>query len=212
MATTNDSHHRAHPPSRVRRWMLNIHLYGGLFVSWYFLALGISVLGFNHPWLIPAWPGGKHTWEHRAAFPAGAGNVKLTEAVRDELGLAGWVPPWNMKRDVRGDLHFEIVRPGKRYAVATDRAAGTVRVEAQSTGIRSIMGFLHCSTGAVPGSRFLRLWGGYSEITVWTTLFLVASGIYLWARRQKELRSAFIAVAGGCVLAGAFMACLYFIG
>ncbi|MCI0541003.1 MAG: PepSY-associated TM helix domain-containing protein [Verrucomicrobiales bacterium] len=197
---------------RVRRWLLNIHLYGGLVCCWYLLIYGVTSLDFNHPGFLPEARGEKVKWERALNIPDLADNVKLGEAIRDELDLVGWVIPWNMRRDGAGDLQFELSRPGKNYVIATDRAAGKVRVEEQHTGLRSALHSLHGNTEGVPGSRFMHAWNLYTEVTNWLVLFFAGSGIYLWVRRERARRLALGVLLGSLAVSVGLMAYLYFIG
>ncbi len=198
--------------ARARRWLLNIHLYGGLICFWYLLIYGVTSLDFNHPWLFPEVKSEKVKWERALNIPDLADNVKLGETIRDQLDLIGWVIPWNMRRDGAGNLQFELSRPGKNYVIATDRAAGIVRVEEQHTGLRSALLSLHGNTGDVPGSRFLGAWGIYTEITTWLVMFFADSGIYLWVRRERARRFALAVLIVSLAVSVGLMAYLYFIG
>lgn len=169
---------------------MRIHLYGGLVCFWYLLIFGVTSLGFNHPGLIPSGLGPATLWERPLVQPDLPDHLKLGEAVQQELDLIGWVLPWNLDRRPSGDLRFELHRPGRQYVITTDRAAGTVRVEERTAGAASILNFLHGSNAGVPGTRFLHLWGFYTEITVWLVLFLAVSGVVLWARRSRNRRTA----------------------
>lgn len=199
-------------PSRTRRWLLNIHLYGGLISCWYLLIYGVTSLDFNHPGLLPNPRGEKVKWERPLAIPNLADNAKLGEAIRDQLDLIGWVIPWNMRRDDAGNLQFELSRPGKNYVIATDRAAGLVRVEEQRAGLRSALHFLHGSTEGVPGSGFMNAWSLYTEATTWLVLFFAGSGVHLWARRERERQFALSVLLGSLAVSIGLMAYLYFIG
>jgi len=70
-----------------------------------------------------------------------------------------------MRRDGAGDLRYELTRPGKKYIIATDRAAGRVRVEGERTGLGNVVASLHGHSGELPGSNFMLAWGFYTEAT-----------------------------------------------
>ena len=199
-------------PSRTRRWLLNSHLYGGLVCCWYLLIYGVTSLDFNHPGLLPETRGKKVKWQRALNIPDLTDNVKLGEAIRDQLDLVGWVIPWNLRRDGAGNLQFELSRPGKAYMILADRAAGKVHVEEQRTGLRSALHFLHGSTEGLPGSGFMNAWSLYTEATTWLVLFFAGSGVYLWARRERDRRLALAVLLGSLAVSVGLMAYLYFIG
>ncbi len=70
---------------RGRRWLLNLHLYGGLVTCWYLVIFGVSSLHFNHRGLLPEARGARVRWERALEVPEVADNLKLAEAVRDRL-------------------------------------------------------------------------------------------------------------------------------
>lgn len=167
-----------------------VHLHGGLVCFWYLLVFGVTSLGFNHPGWIPRSVGAPVEWEKTLVIPATPDDLKLGEAVQQQLDLIGWVLPWNLERMPSGDLRFEIERPGRKYRVTTDRAAARVRVEESRTGPASILHFLHGSAGGVPGTRVLDLWGAYTDVTTGLVLFLAVSGVVLWLKRSRDRRLA----------------------
>ena len=74
----------------MRKWILRIHLYGGLLCSSYLILFGISSLLFNHEPKFAKPREQKVTWE-RAVSPGKCAD-NAARAVRDELGLNGWRP------------------------------------------------------------------------------------------------------------------------
>src|SRR2546430_4257927 len=111
----------------------------------------------------------------------------MARAVRDSLGLIGWTIPWRMKRDTGGDLEFDLERPGKTYTFHTHLRDGTVRVEEKSKGFWEVVNSLHALQG-VPNSKFVRVWGWYTEVCTWFLFFAAGSGLYLWVNSHRERR------------------------
>jgi hypothetical protein len=198
--------------SKLRGWILNIHLYGGLLSCWYLLLFGISSLGFNHPGLVSESKGAVLRRQVSMEVPQIDDDLKLAEFARDRLGLIGWPLPWNMERDSTGNLRFEMSRPGKSYQIYLDRAAGVARIEAQSTGYRSILHFLHGSTEGIPGSNYMTFWSLYTEFTTWFVLFALFSGIWLWAKRDQGGKTVLAALLISVAVSLAFMAYLTYQG
>ncbi|MFO1460790.1 MAG: PepSY-associated TM helix domain-containing protein [Verrucomicrobiota bacterium] len=197
---------------RWKSWWMRIHLYGGLACFWYLLVFSITTLRFNHPGLLPERRGPATQWERASGIPNLPDDHKLGEAVRDDLDLIGWVLPWNLQKTPSGDLRFELVRPGRNYRVTTDRAGGRVSVEERATGVGSAINFMHGSTEGVPGSRFLQLWGLYTDLTTGLVLFLSVSGVVLWWRRARDRRLAAVVVVLGLLVSAALMLRVWIFG
>lgn len=211
-SATPESGFGAPSNGRRRRWLLALHLHGGLIAFWYFLIYGITSLNFNHPGLLPRWEGPRRTWTAPLDVPAESDNLKLAEGVRDRLGLAGWPLPWDMGRDAEGELHFALSRPGKDYRIHVDTSAGQARVEEHRTGWRSILGFLHGSIEGIPNAPWTRAWGIYTEFTSLYLFFAVGSGLYLWSRRATRRRASLLLLGGSAAASLTLMAVVFWIG
>jgi hypothetical protein len=188
------------PDDSMRRLLLKVHLYGGLVTCWYLLIYGWSSLAFNHQWLLPASTSDPLSWERQLRVPDSKDDVELAARVRDGLGLAGWPLPWAMQRTPDGVFSFEMSRPGRNYQIRFDPTTSLVRVEERSTGLRSVIKFLHGNAGGVPNLDWLRSWPMYTEVTTWVVLFAVASGVYLWFKRSNRRRAVLVTVGCGSVL------------
>jgi hypothetical protein len=182
----------------MRKWLLRIHLYGGLLCAPYLIIFGFSSLHFNHhfPFVTPA-PNSAH-WEAPLTVEPIQDNEAMSQAVRDSLGLMGWTIPWRTKRDAAGDLEFDLERPGKSYTIRTLLKEKKVQVEEHHKGFWQVVNSLH-GIGALPNSKFVPWWGIYTEICTWFVVFAGASGIYLWLNSQRERR------LGICTLAAAMV-------
>jgi hypothetical protein len=103
-------------------------IYGGLLCAAYLILFGVSSLMFNHPGM---WPAGKGKVNSERAVEV-SGSVgddeKVSEAIRDELGLIGWTIPWETRRLAGNELTFGVSRPGKHYKIHYDPAATSVKV------------------------------------------------------------------------------------
>ena len=167
----------------MRSFLLKVHIYTGLLCSSYLLVFGISSLNFNHKFGKP----GNETvkWERSLKVVNAENDAALSATVRDALGLIGWVVAWETGRDDRGNLHFSLERPGKRYIIHVLFDENRVKVEETRLGFWAVVNSLHALM-RLPSSPFMTLWGVYTELCVWVVLFSSASGIYLWTRRRSE--------------------------
>jgi len=177
----------------MRKWILNLHLYGGLLCAPYLIIFGFSSLHFNHQFGFVDKTGDAVSWQAPLQMEAGADNDATAEAVRDHLGLFGWPLPWETKRDPGGNLQFKMERPGKTYTVQADFRAHVARVESRSKGFWAVLNSLH-ALGPVPNSRFAPWWSYYTELCTAFVVFAAASGIYLWMASKRERRAGMISL------------------
>lgn len=171
----------------MRKWILNIHLYGGLLCAPYLIIFGFSSLHFNHNFGFVSPKMQVLKWEAPLVIESLTNNDMMAESVRDSLGLMGWTLPWRTHRDGAGDLEFDLERPGKSYTIRAELKQHRARVEERPKGFWQTVNSLH-ALGAVPNSKFVLLWGGYTELCTGFVLFAAISGIYLWVNSKRERR------------------------
>ncbi|MCC7204801.1 MAG: PepSY domain-containing protein [Phycisphaeraceae bacterium] len=170
----------------MRKWLLNLHLYGGLLCSSYLLIYGFSSLLFNHP-IDKGADGPAVTWEQAMEHPRVYRKQELAERVRDELGLFGWAPPWDLRAQAGGELRFVVSRPGRQYEIHTKLREGKVQVSETRTGFWSVVRSLHGMYATIPNGPWLvNSWKYYTEVTNWIVLFAAGTGVYLWTARKSE--------------------------
>jgi hypothetical protein len=185
----------------MRKWLLNLHLYGGLLCAPYLIIFGFSSLHFNHHFgFVEAKPNAR-SWEAPLNVEPLPDNEATATSVRDSLSLMGWTIPWKMKRDAAGDLQFDLERPGKSYTIRTLAGEHKVRVEERRKGFWQVFNSLH-ALGKLPNSRFVLFWGWYTEVCTWFVVFAAASGLYLWIDSRRERRVGLIALVLAVTCAG----------
>ena len=178
----------------MRKWILRVHLYGGLLCAPYLVLFGLSSLVFNHPAMGPV---GKTqtSWERAVGVSEGREDAALTESLRDDLGLIGWTIPWETRRIEGNVLTFGVSRPGKHHKIDYDGSAKSVKVVETRKGVWDVVRALHGFRG-VPNSRFSSTWKVYTEACTWVVLFAAASGVYLWSGRRNERRVGWVILCG----------------
>ena len=186
----------------MRGLILKIHMYGGLFCASYLLIFGLSSLNYNHRFGQPS--DEKITWERALPVRDMDDLHKLSEQVRDDLGLVGWTLPWETRRDKGGNLHFGLARPGKHYTIHVFFKEGKIEVEESRKGFWQVINRLHALM-RLPSSVFVSSWGIYTEICVWMVLFSAASGVYLWATLKRERLTGLALLGGSALLSLLFM-------
>ena len=120
------------------QFLRKLHVYGGLFLAFYVIVLGISSLQFQHHF-VEFQPGEKSvTWEQRIQIPEFEDKDQLKSAIRDSLNLNGYLPWWKEYTDSLDIYHFMISRPGKQYWVTVPSENDLFRIDESRMPIFSI--------------------------------------------------------------------------
>ena len=188
----------------------DLHLYLGLFISPFILVFSISVFFIVHSWLpgkssgksttrvVPSWPL-PGEWQTLSGRP-------LIEALKPGLEKAG----------IHGEVGFvqhmvqaqtlliPVMIPGRETTVSVNLTNREATIMSRETGLASAMVTLHKFPGGHgPGIRmnwfYMKAWRWMADATVYLTLFITVSGIYLWYVLRSERRVGVI-----LMLAGAF--------
>jgi len=184
----------------MRKWILRIHLYGGLICAPYLIIFGLTSIHYNHRERGPRAPlPVVAEWQAPLTVEAVKENEAMANSVRDSVGLIGWVFPAKIKRDEAGNLQFDVERPGKGYTVRADVKDRTVKVEERHKGFVQVFDALHAFRG-VPNSPFTASWGIYTEVCTIFALFATVSGIYLWVNSERERRVGLAIVVAATVI------------
>lgn len=176
----------------MRRVILNVHLYLLLACSSYLIIFGVSSLLMNHPVDDPPH---KAKWEATLVRGEVRGDAKQqAQSVADELGLFGWVIPWETRREADGTLRTSFARPGTKYALQVSPDGKHVTVNEERGGFLAVTRSLHALM-RVPGSLWVSTWGWYTRLCSVAVLFAAASGVYLFAVRPPPRRTGWISLA-----------------
>jgi hypothetical protein len=179
----------------VYRWIRDLHLYFGLFVSPFILLFAASVFFLNHGKV--ASPGSRAAETFRdLRVPEGIEQLQGREAVDrarailPQVGLTGEI---GFLRVLRRERHliFPVAQPGFEATVDVDLAARSAAVSRRSTGWWEALAYLHKSPGPhnvnIRGNWFwTRAWGWLADTTIYLTLFISLSGVYLWYAIKAE--------------------------
>lgn len=191
---------------RFYQWVRDLHLYGGLFVSPFILIFAASVFFLNHGRIgIPSSTSPETFRDLR--LPDGIEQMQGREAVDrareilPQLGLTGEIGFLRVLRKER-HLVFPVARPGAEATVDVDIASRSATVSAHRTGWWEALAYLHKSPGPhnvnIRGNWiWTRAWGWLADTTVYLTLFLSISGLYLWYAIKAERRIGFWLLGAG---------------
>jgi hypothetical protein len=179
------------------RWIRDLHLYFGLFVSPFILLFASSVFFLNHV-KVPTerWTSVKTFQNLR--IPGGFDRMKGREAVeraREILPQLGETGEIGFLRYVQTNRHliFPVSKPGVETMVDVDLGARSASVSRRETSLWERLAYLHKMPGphnvAIRGNWIgTRVWHRFADATIYLTLFISVSGIYLWWALKAERR------------------------
>ena len=185
----------------------DLHLYLGLFLSPLILLFALSVFSLAHAIV----PGAARRPAIRTVgdipIPAGVellNGRELIDTLRpvlDSLGIHGEA---NFVRRFPNErrLLIPLTIPGREISIDLKVETRSATISERTTGVWNAMVYLH----KMPGQHlanlrgnwlWLRLWKYIADGTVYLTMFVSISGIYLWAVLRAERRIGLILMAAG---------------
>lgn len=190
------------------RWIRDLHLYFGLFVSPFILLFAGSVFFLNHAKVATdRWtsvdtfqsvqiPGGIESARGRDA-------ISRAQAILQQIGVSGEI---GFTRYIQQKRHFvfPVSRPGLETMVDVDLDARSASVSRRQTSFWEALGYLHKMPGphnvAIRGNWLpTRVWRWFADATIYLTLFISMSGIYLWWVLKAERHIGLTLLAMGAV-------------
>lgn len=189
----------------VKRRLLDLHLYVGLLCAPYVVIYGLSAIAFNHE----ITGGGRESDRQvplHVTLPAK--DPAAAEAVRQALGLVGWIPTPRIQRRGPERIVMLVGRPGSELRVDADAGAGVARIHERRFGVVGVLRGLH-GLKELAGTRWGRSWGIYTELSAWGILFSVLSGTWLCLPRRGARLLAGGLLALGSVAAVALAAAVW---
>ena len=161
--------------------LIKLHLYSGIFTSFYLLAFGFSALIVNHDIKLENREI-TSKWETEIQIDSALPDLKLAESIRDQIGFMGWLPGWEIKRD---SIHFEfmVTHTGRNYYLKANTSTGKVEVSEAPKGFLAVFHGLHFFNGATPNAPLLiRTWKIYQWLTLFVMTISLILGIWLWLK------------------------------
>jgi hypothetical protein len=198
----------------------DLHLYLGLFISPFVLVFCISVIFLVHAW-IPKFA--RETTNTRVVSA-----LVLPENLQSLSGrpLIDALKPILKNMNVPGEIGFyqNLVKekklivpvsiPGRVTTVSINLATHEATIVTRETGVASALVTLHRSPGPHAGAIqmnwfYTKVWRWLADATVYLTLFISISGIYLWYVLRAERKIGFILLFAGTFT---FFALAYVVG
>ena len=188
------------------RWLRDLHLYFGLFISPFILLFAASVFYLNHGKLIAGTDALAETYRD-LDVPDGFDRLKGREAVDraaailPQVRLSGEI---GYLRYVAKDRHliFPVSKAGFEATVDVDLDARTATVKRRSMNLWESLSYLHKMPG--PHNAAIRgnwvgtgIWRLFADATIYLVLFISLTGLYLWWAIKSERRAGFVLLAAG---------------
>jgi hypothetical protein len=190
------------------RWLRDLHLYFGLFVSPFVLLFAASVFYLNHGKLIAGDAPPVETYRD-LSLPDGFDRLKGREAVDratailPQVRVSGEI---GYLRYVAKDrpLIFPVSKAGAEATIDVDIDARTATVKRRSMNFWESLSYLHKMPGphnvAIRGNWIgTGIWRLLADATIYLLLFISLSGVYLWWALKAERR-----IGAALLAAGAF--------
>jgi hypothetical protein len=190
------------------RWTRDLHLYFGLFISPFILLFAASVLFLNHAKVATDRPTSVETRQN-LQIPAGLDGLRGRPAVdraKDMLPELNVVGEIGFTRYLPNTRHFTfpVSRPGWETMVDVDLDTRSAVVSRRSTGLLEAFAYLHKMPGphnvALRGNWiWTQAWRWFADATVYFTMFVSITGIYLWFALKAERRIGLAMLTAGAL-------------
>ena len=197
---------------RVRpyRFIRDLHLYFGLFISPFVLVFAVTVFFIVHAWR-PGFASGTSTTRVVSALPLPGDLQKLSgrpliDALKPALEKAGVHGEVGFVQNLvnEGKLIIPVTIPGRETTVSISIASGEATIVSRETGLADALLTLHKSPGQHgPAIRmnwfYMKAWRWMADATVYLVLFISVSGIYLWYVLRAERSVGYILLFEGAL-------------
>ncbi|MGO8700063.1 MAG: PepSY-associated TM helix domain-containing protein [Limisphaerales bacterium] len=192
------------------RFIRDLHLYFGLFVSPFVLVFSISVFFLAYSWLPKIVSETSHT-RIVSAFPLpqdlqALSGRPLIDALKPALERAGVHGEVGFVRHLVQEekLIIPVMIPGRETTVSVSMTNRQATIVTRETGLADALVALHKSPGPHgPGIRMnwvcLKVWRWMADATVYLILFISISGVYLWYMLRAERSVGFFLLSAGAL-------------
>ena len=160
-----------------------------------------------------------HGWKPEPQESVSTVSVQIDESLKgkqlvseliSQLDLRGEIVGNGMVRDNKTTVF--VMRPGATRRVVVDMKTAQAEITLKTFGWLDTMRYLHMNPGPHKPTNWIfgKMWGWLADTTVYLTLFLTVSGIYMWVVLKAERKLGLIAMGAGCLSFGAIAYALLF--
>jgi hypothetical protein len=195
---------------RFYRFIRDLHLYLGLFISPFVLVFAISVFFLVHSWM-PRLANVTSTTRVISGFPLPENLERLSgrpliDAFKPALEMAGVHGEVGFVRHLAKEqrLIIPVIIPGREITVTIALPSREATIVTRETGLADALVTLHKSPGQHgPDIRmnwfYMRAWRWIADATVYLILFVSVSGVYLWYGLRTERAVGLILLCAGAL-------------
>lgn len=175
-------------------------MYAGLMTFWALLVFGLA--GSYVTFRADKRTAPKHEAKTvKFETKAGATDREVVDQMRDQLGFVSTrpVPDRVIHRDGAGHLAITLLSPNGWVEVIWLHESAEAVVTEIPFSVGEYLNQMHSASPLVRGAPMRMLWSVYTELSIFTLLFLVLSGIYLWLTSRPKLwwaQASFVAGTG----------------
>ena len=184
----------------MRRWLVDLHLYLGLFSLPYVVIFGVSSILWNHDVQRER---EVVRFERMIAAPASGTAAERALAAKQALGLRGLVPDRYVRESADGALQFRVVYPARIHTIELD-TSGRARITETYQGFAEVIRALHGFHGGNV-SAWGYSWMLFTDFSVGAFAFFIVTGVWLaWLRvkaRAPLMATGALATIATCALA-----------
>lgn len=194
--------------NRFYRVTRDLHLYLGLFISPFVLIFAVSVFFLVHC-RTPRPSTTAGTMVSNLSLPAdletlaSRARIDKLKPVLQQIGVQGEVG-WVEHSPQQHRLIIPVTVPGRVTTVTLDITKQQASIQRRTTGLADALVVLHMSPGQhLADIRknwfYMRVWSWLADATVYLTLFITVSGIYLWYMLRAERKIGLGLLAAGAL-------------
>lgn len=202
MSTTSSS-------KRFYQWTRKLHLFAGLFISPFLLVYAVSTIYLNHS--VRPKPVDEDLGTIPLQIEQNMQGAELVSSVLEQLNLSGEVAGRGQLRN--NQTVIRVARPGVIKVVTVNVENQQATIVERTNGLLGAINYLHFNPGLhrVPNWGMTKFWGWLADVTVYLTLFLTVSGVYLWMIIKAERRVGLIALGGGVLSFFSILLAIFYI-
>lgn len=188
-----------------------IHIYGGLYCSFYLIMMGFTGFMFNHEKLLTPKENKVH-WSEAVSLPEDVLADSLIDPIVEQINIFGHRPYWEQWTDDEGQFHFKIMRPGRQYSLILNKFRDSIFVEEVRPGFFLMMKGLHPSSTGMPEHPVFSFWRIYAESSAIITMIVIFISVYFWFRKSVKNITDWIFITLSALFSLTFILYIWLIG
>jgi hypothetical protein len=126
------------------------------------------------------------TWTAQVQVDPASSDEEMAESMRDQLGLMGWIPPWEYRKDST-QFRCIVTHLAKDTELKLDLRTGGVQAAEMHKGFWAVLHGLHFFRGNIPNAPgWMQSWAIYQWLTLFVLMASLLLGLWLWVRYSRK--------------------------